>query len=49
LPTVLTTAATEKELDDRIKSRIFYTDYCQVYSLEVAPFRGKRRASRKQH
>ena len=46
LPTVLTTAAEEKELDARIKSRIFYTDYCQVYSLEVAPYRGKKRVTR---
>jgi DNA replication protein DnaC len=47
LPTVLTTAAEEKELDARIKSRIFYTDYCQVYSLEVAPYRGKKKTARK--
>lgn len=49
LPTVITTAAEEKELDARIKSRIFYTDYCQVCSLEAAPYRGKKRTARKQH
>lgn len=47
LPTVLTTAAEDKELDARIKSRIFYADYCQVCSLEAPPYRGKKRASRK--
>jgi DNA replication protein DnaC len=47
LPTVLTTAAEEKELDARIKSRIFYTDYCQVHSLEVSPYRGKKKAARR--
>jgi DNA replication protein DnaC len=45
LPTVLTTAAEEKELDARIKSRIFYTDYCQVHSLEVGPYRGKKKTA----
>ena len=43
LATVLTTAAEEKELDARVKSRIFYSDYCQVYSLDVPPYRGKRK------
>ncbi len=47
LSTVLTTAAEEKELDARIKSRIFYADYCQVHSLEVPPYRGKKKTARK--
>ncbi len=47
LPTILTTAAEEKELDPRIKSRIFYSDYCQVHILQVTPYRGKKKAGRK--
>jgi DNA replication protein DnaC len=47
LPTVLTTAADEKELDPRIKSRIFLSDRCQVHVLKVEPYRGKRKARRK--
>jgi len=47
LPTVLTTAAEEKELDPRIKSRVFYSDHCQVHVLKVTPYRGKKKASRK--
>lgn len=42
LPTVLTTAAADKELDPRIKSRIFHSDLCQVHLLKVGPYRGKR-------
>jgi len=42
LPTVLTTAAADKELDPRIKSRIFHADLCQVHVLKVGPYRGKR-------
>ena len=42
LPTVLTTAAADKELDPRIKSRIFHSDLCQVHVLKVGPYRGKR-------
>ena len=45
LPTVLTTAAEEKELDSRIKSRLFYTDYCQVHILQVTPYRGKKKVA----
>jgi DNA replication protein DnaC len=47
LPTVLTTAAEEKELDPRIKSRIFFSDYCQVHILQVTPYRGKKKPARK--
>ncbi|MCS6910959.1 MAG: ATP-binding protein [Anaerolineales bacterium] len=47
LPTVLTTAADEKELDPRIKSRIFLSDYCQVHVLRVEPYRGKRKSARR--
>ncbi len=47
LATIITSAAEEKELDARIKSRILYSDYCQVYALEVLPFRGKKKATRK--
>jgi len=42
LPTVLTTAAADKELDPRIKSRIFQTELVQVHVLKVGPYRGKR-------
>ena len=50
LPTLITTAAEEKELDPRVKSRIFYSDYCQVYGLDVPPYRGsKKKTARKQH
>jgi len=42
LPTVLTTAAADKELDPRIKSRIFHAELCQVHLLKVGPYRGKR-------
>jgi DNA replication protein DnaC len=47
LPTVLTTAAADKELDPRIKSRIFHSDLCQVHLLKVGPYRGKRAHARK--
>lgn len=47
LPTVITTAADEKELDPRIKSRIFLADYCQVHVLKVEPYRGKRKTARR--
>ena len=42
LPTVLTTSVGDKELDPRIKSRIFHSDLCQVHVLSVGPYRGKR-------
>jgi DNA replication protein DnaC len=41
LPTVLTSAAEEKELDPRIKSRIFHADLCQVHVLKVPAYRGQ--------
>jgi DNA replication protein DnaC len=47
LPTVLTTAADEKELDGRLKSRIFLSDYCQVRVLKVEPYRGKKKIARR--
>lgn len=47
LPTVLTTAADEKELDPRIKSRIFLAEACQVHVLKVEPYRGRKRAARR--
>ncbi len=47
LPTVLTTAASDKELDPRIKSRIFHTELCQVHVLKVGPYRGKRAARKR--
>ncbi|MEP7355871.1 MAG: ATP-binding protein, partial [Anaerolineales bacterium] len=47
LSTVLTTAASDKELDPRIKSRIFFSDACQVHVLKVGPYRGKRAAKKK--
>ncbi len=47
LPTVITTAAEEKELDPRIKSRIFYSEYCQVHVLKAAAYRGKKKAGRR--
>jgi DNA replication protein DnaC len=46
LPTVLTTADADKELDLRIKSRIFQADLCQVHVLKVGPYRGKRAGRR---
>lgn len=42
LATVMTTAAADKELDPRIKSRIFQAELCQVHVLKVGPYRGKR-------
>jgi DNA replication protein DnaC len=42
LPTVLTTSAGDKELDPRLKSRILYSDMCQVHLLKIGPYRGKR-------
>ncbi|MGQ0603616.1 MAG: ATP-binding protein [Anaerolineales bacterium] len=47
LPTVLTTSADEKELDPRIKSRIYLSDHCQVHVLKVEAYRGKKKARRK--
>jgi hypothetical protein len=47
LPTVLTTSANPDELDLRIKSRILYSDHCQVLLLQVPPYRGKKKAARK--
>ena len=42
LATVLTTAAADKELDPRIKSRIFHAELCQLHVLKVGAYRGKR-------
>jgi DNA replication protein DnaC len=47
LPTVLTTSADDKELDPRIKSRIFQSDVCQVHTLRVEAYRGKKKARRR--
>lgn len=47
LPTVLTTAAEEKELDPRLKSRLFYSEVCQVHVLKATPYRGKKKTGRK--
>jgi DNA replication protein DnaC len=47
LPTVLTTAVDEKELDPRVKSRIFLAEACQVHVLKVEPYRGRKRPARK--
>jgi DNA replication protein DnaC len=47
LPTVLTTSLEEDELDPRVKSRLFYSDQCQVHVLKVTPYRGKKKAARK--
>jgi len=47
LPTVVTTSLEEEGLDPRIKSRIFYADYCQVHVLKVTAYRGKRKTTRK--
>ncbi|HRE25714.1 MAG TPA: ATP-binding protein [Anaerolineales bacterium] len=44
LPTVLTTSADEKELDPRIKSRIFLSDHCQMHVLKVEPYKGRKKA-----
>jgi DNA replication protein DnaC len=41
LNTVLTTSAGDKDLDPRIKSRIFHSDLCQVHLLKVSAYRGK--------
>ncbi len=46
-PTVVTTSLEEEELDPRLKSRFFYSDYCQVHVLKVTAYRGKKKASRK--
>ncbi|MBM2848851.1 MAG: hypothetical protein HW418_1793, partial [Anaerolineales bacterium] len=47
LPTVVTTSLEEEGLDPRIKSRIFYADYCQVHVLKVTAYRGKKKTARK--
>jgi len=47
LPTILTTSAEEKELDVRIKSRLFDPDNCQVHVLKVTAYRGKKKTARK--
>lgn len=47
LPTVITSAAEEKELDPRLKSRLFYSEQCQVHVLKAAPYRGKKKAVRR--
>jgi DNA replication protein DnaC len=46
LPTVLTTSADDKELDPRIKSRIFLSERCQVHVLKIDPYQGKRKRRR---
>jgi DNA replication protein DnaC len=40
LPTVITTAMTMEEMDQRIQSRMLDTRLCTVYALMVSPFRG---------
>jgi len=47
LPTVITTAVEDKELDDRLKSRLFYSDHCQMHVLRVTPYRGKKKVGKK--
>jgi DNA replication protein DnaC len=47
LSTVLTTAAADKELDPRIKSRLFHSDLCQVHVLKMSAYRGKATRMRK--
>lgn len=47
LPTVLTTAAEEKELDPRLKSRLFYSEMCQVHVLKATSYRGKKKTGRR--
>lgn len=47
LPTVFTTAAEEKDLDLRLKSRLFYSELCQVHVLKAPPYRGKKKAVRR--
>jgi DNA replication protein DnaC len=42
LSTVLTTSVADKELDPRIKSRIFHAGFCQMHMLKVGPYRGTR-------
>lgn len=42
LSTVLTTSAEEKELDPRLKSRIYHSDMCQVHLLQATAYRGKK-------
>jgi hypothetical protein len=37
----------EEELDPRIKSRIFYSGYCQVHVLKVTAYRRKKKGARK--
>ena len=44
LPTVLTTSADEKELDPRIKSRIFLNDQCQMHVLKVEAYKGRKKS-----
>jgi DNA replication protein DnaC len=47
LPTVVTTSLEEEELDPRIKSRLFYADYCQVHVLKVTAYRGKKKGTKR--
>lgn len=47
LPTILTTSVEEDELDPRLKSRILYSEMCQVHVLKATPYRGKKKISRK--
>jgi len=47
LPTILTTADEEKDLNPRMKSRILYSDFCQMHVLRAPPYRGKKKVGRK--
>ena len=40
LPTVITTSATLKEIDPRIRSRMMDERVCQIYKIIVPPYRG---------
>ena len=41
LPTVITTSATLKEIDPRIRSRMMDERVCQIYKIIVPPYSGK--------
>jgi DNA replication protein DnaC len=41
LPTVITTSATLKEIDPRIRSRMMDERVCQIYKIIVPPYHGK--------
>ncbi|HLE29217.1 MAG TPA: ATP-binding protein, partial [Anaerolineales bacterium] len=48
LPTVLTTSLAQEELDERIKSRLFLTEYCKVNALLGVPaYHEKKKAGKK--